>query len=135
MPGPGRVIGQIALAYWLIAAGVPTQAAEAVGGVFTGLDKITARTSRVEAPFGSPTRFGAFEIIVSYCRTTPPEEPPESKAFVTIVEHQVDGTIVEVFAGWMFASSPGLNAVEHPVYDVWLISCMTSSAEASEDRE
>lgn len=131
MQALGRALQAGTVSAWILTSGLSAQASEAVGAVFTGLDKITARTSLVEAPFGTPTRFGAFEILVNFCRTTPPEEPPESKAFVTIVEHQVDGTVVDVFSGWMFASSPGLNAVEHPVYDVWLTSCMTSSGDTS----
>lgn len=91
-----------------------------------GLDKITARISTFEVPVGQVTRFGTLEIRVDACYRTPPEERPESATFLDIADIRDDGnaTRAQLFSGWMFASSPGLSALEHPVYDVWLKECV-----------
>lgn len=91
--------------------------------VLQGLDKVTARVSTIEAPIGESVRFGTLEIIVRHCDKRPPEEPPESAAFLDIWEVRPGKPAVSVFRGWMFASSPALSALEHPVYDIWVISC------------
>jgi hypothetical protein len=95
--------------------------------ILQGLDKVTARVSTVRAPLDEPTQFGTLEVVARTCRETPPTEPPESAAFLEIRElppaSDVDGTPVELFSGWMFASSPAASALEHPVYDIWVIDC------------
>ena len=88
-----------------------------------GLDKITARISTFEAVAGEPAYFGTLEILVRRCHKTPPEEPPESAVFVEIVDVRPDSPSVPLFTGWMFASSPAISALEHPVYDVWVVDC------------
>lgn len=162
--------------------------------VFSALDKITAEISTVEAPLETPVKFGTLEVLVHSCNKRPPEEPPETTAFVEVFEKGIEngegqeavhgrsaltdmvsriseysessqvapveigkpeadkedaeGMLAgkpedaealsgpgRIFSGWMFASSPGLNAVEHPVYDVWLIDCKTPSGEASSGSE
>ena len=100
--------------------------------VLQGLDKTTARVSTFEAPISEPVRFGALEITVRACDRTPPEEPPESAAFIEIREIKPDEeAVVTLFQGWMFASSPALSALEHPVYDVWVLDCKTASTSSS----
>ena len=95
--------------------------------VLQGLDKVTARISPVRAPLDVPTTFGTLEIVARACRETPPTEPPESAAFLEIRElppaSDPDGPRTELFSGWMFASSPAVSALEHPVYDVWVVDC------------
>jgi hypothetical protein len=91
--------------------------------VLQGLDKVTARVSPVEAPVGLPVRFGSLEIVVRACLETPPTEPPESAAFLEVIDLGFDDRREELFTGWMFASTPGLSALEHPVYDVWVVDC------------
>ena len=91
--------------------------------VLQGLDKTTARVSTVEAPVGGVARFGTLEIVARACHKKPPTEPPESAAFLEITDVRPDSPAVRVFSGWMFASSPALSALEHPVYDVWVIDC------------
>lgn len=103
--------------------GLLPAAAEAETAVLQGLDKITARISTFEAPVDQPARFGSLEITVRRCQKTPPEEPPESAAFLEIVDVHPDSPEVLLFSGWMFASSPAVSALEHPVYDVWVIDC------------
>lgn len=100
--------------------------------VFSGLDKITARIQPIEVQIDGSTRFGALEITPRVCYTRPPTEPPKTTSFVEIDEHMTNGTVRRVFTGWMFASSPGLNALEHPIYDVWLKDCRTTSGGKSD---
>ena len=91
--------------------------------VLQGLDKVTARVSTLSAPVGATVRFGTLEVIVRHCDKRPPEETPESAAFVDIWQARSGELAVSLFRGWMFASSPALNALEHPVYDIWVLDC------------
>jgi hypothetical protein len=96
--------------------------------VLQGLDKVTARVWTFDARIGEAIRFGTLEIHPRFCVRTPPEEPPESKAFLDIYEMRDGEEKADLFHGWMFASSPALNALEHPVYDVWVIDCKQTQA-------
>lgn len=95
--------------------------------ILQGLDKITARISPIYATLGLPTYFGSLEIVVRACRETPPTEPPESAVFMEIRElppqADRDREPEMLFSGWMFASSPAVSALEHAVYDVWVVDC------------
>jgi hypothetical protein len=88
-----------------------------------GVDKITARVTDIKAPMNKPLRFGSLEITPRTCSKRPPEETPEVTAFLEIADVKADGSRQKLFSGWMFASSPALSALEHPVYDVWVIDC------------
>lgn len=94
-----------------------------VAVVLQGLDKVTARISTFEVVVDEPVRFGTLEIAVRTCYETPPTEPPESAAFIEISDNKPGELTASVFTGWMFASSPALSALEHPVYDVWVVDC------------
>jgi hypothetical protein len=98
--------------------------------VMRGLDKITGRPTSLTAAVGKPVHFATLTITARYCYSTPPSETPETAAFVQIEDHRPDQPARRVFSGWMYASSPGLNAVEHPLYDVWVISCNNAPASA-----
>ena len=89
------------------------------------LDKITARISTLAAPVGEPRRFGTLEVTVQRCVFHPPEETPENAAFVVIRDLGYDPSEppTDVFSGWMFSSSPAISALEHPVYDITILSC------------
>jgi hypothetical protein len=100
--------------------------------VLQGIDKVTARVSRIEVPIGRTVTFGPLEITAQACHKRPPEETPESAAFLVISEQQLDEEPVLLFSGWMFASSPALSALEHAVYDVWVIDCMATTTDDSE---
>jgi hypothetical protein len=91
--------------------------------VFSALDKVTARTSKFEVPLNNTVQFGALKVTPRVCYSRPPEEQPKTSSFVEVDEVQLDGQEKRIFTGWMFAESPGLNAVEHPVFDVWLTDC------------
>ena len=103
--------------------------------VLQGLDKITARVSTFEIEVGKVGSFGVLSIEVKSCKKKPPTEPPEKVAFMVINDLKPGEKMIEVFRGWMFASSPSLNGLEHPVYDVWVLDCRKSSIQSkpSED--
>ena len=91
------------------------------------MDKITGRVSEIEVPVNGEVKFGSFSIVVRSCQTTPPEETPENYAFVDVADTAKDGKLFNIFKGWMMSSSPALNAVEHPIYDVWLLKCINKN--------
>lgn len=98
--------------------------------VLRALDKITARITEIELPLESETRFGTLVINAKYCRTRPPIETPETFAYLEIDNVKRSGERARVFEGWMVASSPALNALEHAVYDVWVIDCKMASPDS-----
>jgi hypothetical protein len=91
--------------------------------VLQGLDKITGHVRTIEATIDKPVRFGTLDILVRTCRKRPPEEQPESAAYLQITETKPGEPAKSLFSGWMFASSPAVSALEDPVYDVWVIDC------------
>jgi len=91
--------------------------------VFSALDKVTATIKKLEVPLGETVEFGALKVTPRVCYSRPPTEQPKTTSFVEVDEVQLDGQQRRIFTGWMFAESPGLNAVEHPVFDVWLTEC------------
>ncbi|MBL4739587.1 MAG: DUF2155 domain-containing protein [Sneathiella sp.] len=105
------------------------------GVVVRALDKVTARTQDLSIGIGQTARYGTLEITARKCLKRPPEDTPEISTFLEIRELKEDEDPLLVFNGWMFASSPALNALEHPVYDVWVIDCKISEGPASSDKE
>ncbi|MQX36757.1 DUF2155 domain-containing protein [Roseospira navarrensis] len=91
--------------------------------VLRWLDKSTARVDQVTVPVGRAVTLGGVEVMAQACRRTAPDQTPEHAAFLKIAELQPDEPPRPVFQGWMFASSPSLSAMEHPVYDVWVLEC------------
>jgi len=91
--------------------------------VFSALDKVTARISKIEIPLNETVQFGSLKVTPRVCYSRPATERPKTTSFVEVSEVQLDGKEEKIFSGWMFAESPGLNAVEHPVFDVWLTDC------------
>jgi hypothetical protein len=91
--------------------------------VFSGLDKITGRITTFEAAIGETVQFGALRVTPRACYTRPPTEPQNIDGFLEVDEITLQGETRRIFTGWMFAASPGLHAVEHPIYDVWLNDC------------
>ncbi len=99
------------------------------------IDKVTGRTLTFEARVGSTVKYGPLYIKVQACRKAPPIEQPESAAFLQIWEVTPKDDSKWVFSGWMFASSPALSAMDHPIYDVWVLDCLEKkTAEAEAER-
>jgi hypothetical protein len=114
------------------AAGAHAERIENGVAVFAALDKVTARTSKFEVPLNETVQFGALKVTPRVCYSRPPTEPPKTTSFVEVDEVQLDGKEKRIFTGWMFAESPGLNAVEHPVFDVWLTDCEKPKASTAQ---
>jgi hypothetical protein len=91
--------------------------------VFAGLDKITGRTIAFEAAAGETVQFGSLQITERACYTRPATEAPQTTTFVEVDEVDAAHTYKRIFSGWMFAASPGLHGIEHPIYDIWLTDC------------
>ncbi len=112
------------------AASIPGEAS-----VVRALDKVTARIQDLIIPIGETVIYGTLEITSRKCLKRPPEETPETATFLEIREMKQDEEALQIFSGWMFASSPALNALEHPVYDVWVIDCKMSDGGVSKGKE
>ncbi|MCK3775128.1 DUF2155 domain-containing protein [Ensifer sesbaniae] len=95
--------------------------------VFSGIDKITGRITTFDVYIGETVQFGALQVTPRVCYSRDDTEAQKITTFVEVEEITLDRKIRRIFTGWMFADSPGLNAVEHPVYDVWLQSCKATS--------
>ena len=102
--------------------------------VFAALDKVTGRVSPLEIKMGQTATFGALKVTARACYTRPPTENPLTSAFIEVDELLLDGSSRRIFTGWTFAESPGLHAVEHPTFDVWLTSCKMPEADTSPGR-
>jgi hypothetical protein len=94
---------------------------------FAGIDKITGRIINFDVYIDETVQFGALQVTPRVCYSRSKDEEPKTDSFVEVDEITLDRKIRRIFTGWMFAESPGLNAVEHPVYDVWLKSCKEKS--------
>lgn len=115
----------------------PARRTRSGAAIIQAIDKVTAETLRFEAPIGQPIRYKTLVFTVRACETSAPDEAaPESAAYITIESQPKSLTgrapppPRQVFRGWMFASSPGLNPLQHPVYDAWLIACRASGPES-----
>jgi len=121
---------------------VPAGARNLVGdkAVLRALDKVTATTQDYTVPVGEMLRYGSLEINVKYCEKRPPEETPETFVFMQILDARTNGRGEEaeqakLFSGWMFASSPALSALDHPVYDIWVLDCVAPLREEESEEE
>ena len=94
---------------------------------FAGIDKITGRIITFDVYIDETVQFGALQVTPRVCYSRPETEQPKTDSFVEVDEITLDRKIRRIFSGWMFAESPGLNAVEHAVYDVWLKACKQKS--------
>ncbi len=99
--------------------------------VFAGLDKITGRIISFDVAIDETVQFGALRLTPRACYTRPPTETANTDGFVEVDEITLKGEVKRIFTGWMFAASPGLHAVEHPIYDVWLTDCKGGSAKVA----
>ncbi|MBU4528510.1 MAG: DUF2155 domain-containing protein [Hoeflea sp.] len=126
---PKRAGALVALSLALASATAPALAAriENPVAVFSGIDKITGRITTFDVYVGETVQFGALQVTPRVCYSRDETEPPKTTTFVEVDEITLDRKIRRLFTGWMFADSPGLNAVDHAVYDVWLKECKQQS--------
>ena len=95
------------------------------------LDKVTARVQRLTVKVGESVAFGTLTIKVDACRKAPPENSPEAAAFLEITDTKPGGDPQTVFSGWMFQSSPAISAMDHAVYDIWVVDCVKAASAPS----
>lgn len=120
------VVGTVTIAALLGAAASAERLKNPVAE-FTGIDKITGRIITFDVYVDETVQFGALQVTPRVCMASPDNEEPRTSTFVEVDEITLDRKIRRIFTGWMIAESPGLNAIEHAVYDVWLKSCKQSS--------
>ena len=94
---------------------------------FSGLDKITGRITNFDVYIGETVQFGALQITPRACYSRPSTETQRTSVFIEVDQVSLKGQVQRIFTGWMFADSPALNAIDHPVYDIWLVDCKQSS--------
>ena len=123
--GEGLMVRRFLFCALLLA--LAARPALADSAVLQGLDKTTARITAIEAPIDSPVRYGRLTILARSCSKSPPEETPLTAAFLEIREARTGERPSLIFSGWMFAQSPALSALEHPVYDIWVVDCRKDS--------
>ena len=126
-PGPKAAIVASLLAAFLAVSHAHAERISNPVAVFAGLDKITGRIIAFDVYIDETVQFGALQVTPRVCYTRPLTEEPQTDAFVEVDEITLNRRIQRLFTGWMFAASPGLNAVDHAVYDVWLTDCKMSS--------
>ncbi len=148
MPIRSRFALRAALCLAIILATVAPSLAQTIANPvarFTGLDKITGRVTQFDVYVDETVQFGALQITPRACYSRPPSETQRTSVFVEVDQVSLKGSITRIFTGWMFADSPALNAVDHAVYDVWLVDCKattdvpppqgtTEAAPAADDR-
>jgi hypothetical protein len=133
-----RFVAASAILALLVISFAGTASAEKIANpvaVFAGLDKITGRIISFDVYIDETVQFGALQVTPRVCYTRPATEAPQTDAFVEVDEITLARKVKRLFTGWMFAASPGLNAVDHAVYDVWLKDCKTSSPVAPPSKQ
>lgn len=117
----------VALCWMFIALPASAERISNPVAVFSGIDKITGRITTFDVYVNETVQFGALQVTPRVCYSRDESEKPKTTTFVEVDEVTLDRKIRRIFSGWMFADSPGLNAVDHAVYDVWLDGCKLSS--------
>ncbi len=115
----------LALLLAIVLGPLPAHADKIKNGtaVFSGLDKITGRIISFKAAMGETVQFGSLQVTARACFTRPATEAPQTDTFVEVEEVSATKEYKKIFSGWMFAASPGLHGIEHPIYDIWLTGC------------
>ena len=117
----------VALALFSVVVPAAAQPIANPVAAFAGLDKITGRITKFDVYINETVLFGALEITPRACYNRDADEAQRTSSFIEVDQRSLTGTSKRIFTGWMFADSPALNAIDHAVYDVWLIECKTST--------
>ncbi len=110
----------------VMATEIPTNAA-----LMQAMDKVTGRVNKITVSVNSKISFGDFSLVLRSCKKRPAEETPENFAFVDVTDKSFGTDEYNIFRGWIVSSTPGINAIEHPIYDVWLLECIDTDVDAS----
>lgn len=108
------------------AAEIATNAA-----LMQAMDKVTGRVNKITVPVNSKITFGDFSLVLRACKKRPAEETPENFAFVDVADKSFGTDEYNIFRGWLLSSTPGINAIEHPIYDVWLLECIDAEIDGT----
>lgn len=108
------------------AAEIPTNAA-----LMQAMDKVTGRVNKITIPVNTKISFGDFSFVLRACKKRPAEETPENFAFIDAADKSFGSEEYNIFRGWMLSSAPGMNAIEHPIYDVWLLECIDTDIDSA----
>jgi hypothetical protein len=127
--------GALGAAFLAVAAPAHADKIKNPIAVYSGLDKITGRIISFEAAVDETVQFGALQLTPRVCFTRPPTDTPHTTTFVEVDEVTLEGKYRRIFTGWMFAASPGLHGIEHPVYDIWLVDCKGGTEIIPEPRD
>jgi hypothetical protein len=119
----GHLAGFLVISILMVAGPARADKIKHPVAVFVGLDKITGRTIAFQAAAGETVQFGSLQITERACYTRPATEAPQTTTFVEVDEVDAANQYKRIFSGWMFAASPGLHGIEHPIYDIWLTGC------------
>ncbi len=127
----------LSAALLLAAAAAPAQADKIKNptAVFSGLDKITGRIIAFEVAVDETVQYGALQLTPRVCYSRPATENPNTTGFIEVDEVTLENKYRRIFTGWMFAASPGLHGIEHPVYDIWLVDCKGGTELIAEPRD
>jgi hypothetical protein len=120
---PRSTTAAIILAACVVAAPARADKIANPSATFEGLDKITGRIISFDVAVGETVQFGSLQLTPRICYSRPPTEAPNSTSFIEVNDVTFSNEYRRIFTGWMFASSPGLHAIEHPIYDIWLTDC------------
>lgn len=93
------------------------------------MDKVTGRVNKITVPVNSKISYGDFSLVLRSCKKRPAEEFPENFAFVDVTDKSFGADEYNIFRGWLLSSTPGINAIEHPIYDVWLLECIDTEVD------
>jgi hypothetical protein len=119
----GPLAGSLVISMVMVAGPARADKIKHPVAVFSGLDKITGRTIAFQAAAGETVQFGSLQITERACYTRPATEAPQTTTFIEVDEVNAANQYKRIFSGWMFAASPGLHGIEHPIYDIWLTGC------------
>ncbi len=136
MKSKSRVLAALAVAATVASAGPASAVRPTVDrqiAVLQGLDKVTAQVSRMQVEVGEASSFGTLDFVVRACRSTRPDETPENAVFLEISDTPPGEARHSVFSGWMFSSSPAVSALDHPVFDIWVLRCVDQLIADPED--
>ena len=97
---------------------------ETNAALMQAMDKVTGRVNKITVPVNSKISFGDFSLVLRTCKKRPAEETPENFAFIDVADKSFGTDEYNIFRGWVLSSTPGISAIEHPIYDVWLLECV-----------
>lgn len=112
------------LALCLFSYSVKAEEISTNAALMQAMDKVTGRVNKVTVPVNSKVNYGDFSLVLRACKKRPAEETPENFAFVDVTDKSFGEDEYNIFRGWLLSSTPGINAIEHPIYDMWLLECV-----------